>query len=103
MGMPFAESNGLRYFTFDLFSKIAVRPRKEKTDPEQAPLYKYITSDDANEVTSERVAADFTKFLISRDGKVVDRFEPEVRPSSKKVLEAVEAELEKRATPEPKK
>jgi glutathione peroxidase-family protein len=37
----------------------------------------------------------FTKFLIFKDGEIVSRFEPKVKPESKEMVEAVEAELKK--------
>jgi glutathione peroxidase len=38
----------------------------------------------------------FTKFLIARDGTIVNRFEPGVAPESAKLKKAVEAELKKK-------
>lgn len=72
--------------TFDMFSKVSV------TGADQAPLFKYLTSQspDAGEVKWN-----FEKFLISRDGKVVNRFRSKVNPSSDGVAKAVEAELAK--------
>ena len=37
----------------------------------------------------------FTKFLLSKDGEIVARFEPKVKPDSKEMVEAIEAELKK--------
>jgi glutathione peroxidase-family protein len=37
----------------------------------------------------------FTKFLVGKDGEVVNRFGPRVKPEDKKVTEAIEAELKK--------
>ncbi|MBC8106334.1 MAG: glutathione peroxidase, partial [Anaerolineae bacterium] len=37
----------------------------------------------------------FEKFLISRDGKIMNRFRSKVNPSSDEVAKAVEAELAK--------
>ena len=36
----------------------------------------------------------FTKFLVDRNGTVIQRFEPEVTPDSKEVTEAIEPTLE---------
>ncbi|MGC4005319.1 MAG: hypothetical protein QM811_20230 [Pirellulales bacterium] len=38
----------------------------------------------------------FTKFLIGRDGKIVERFEPKVAPEDKELVTAVETELAKK-------
>jgi glutathione peroxidase len=35
----------------------------------------------------------FTKFLVDRDGKVIQRFEPAVTPDSKEVTAAIEKQL----------
>jgi glutathione peroxidase len=41
-------------------------------------------------------AWNFTKFLITRDGKIAGRYEPNVKPESKELVKAIEAELEKK-------
>lgn len=74
---------------FDMFSKIVVKGEG------QAPLYKYLTSKDANPKTAGNIKWNFEKFLIDRDGKIVARFEPKVKPDTKEVLAAIDAELEK--------
>ena len=35
----------------------------------------------------------FGKFLVSRDGKIIKRFEPKVTPDSPEVMEAIETAL----------
>jgi glutathione peroxidase-family protein len=37
-----------------------------------------------------------TKFLITRHGKIAGRYEPNVKPESKELVKAIEAELEKK-------
>jgi glutathione peroxidase len=61
----------------------------------QAPLYQYLTSTDANQQTAGDIKWNFTKFLVSKDGKVVARFEPKVKPDDKEVIDAIETELAK--------
>ncbi|MGA7218893.1 MAG: glutathione peroxidase [Candidatus Sulfotelmatobacter sp.] len=74
--------------TFPMYAKISVR------GDDQAPLYAYLTKD-----TGPRVAGDikwnFTKFLVDRNGNVVQRFEPKVTPDSKEVITAIEKQLKK--------
>jgi glutathione peroxidase-family protein len=41
-------------------------------------------------------ARNFTKFLIARDGTIVNRFEPAVEPESPDMTKAIEAELKKK-------
>ena len=71
---------------FDMFAKIVVK------GDGQAPLYKFLT-------TKAKPAGDikwnFEKFLISRDGKIANRFTPRQAPDSPEVVKAVEAELKK--------
>ena len=73
--------------TFPMFSKISVK------GSDQAPLYRFLTDKKANPSTGGEINWNFTKFLVDRDGKVLQRFEPEVEPNSKAVVSAVEAAL----------
>jgi glutathione peroxidase len=75
--------------SFDMFSKIVV-----KGDGIH-PLYAYLTSADANAKTAGEVKWNFAKFLVDKDGKVIDRFAPGLMPDDKKVVEAIEAALAK--------
>jgi glutathione peroxidase len=60
--------------TFPLFSKIDV-------NGEQAhPLYKYLTSTKKGLLGSEAIKWNFTKFLVGKDGKVIDRYAPTTKP-----------------------
>ncbi len=77
--------------TFPMFSKISVK------GSDQAPLYKFLTSPSANSKTFGEIQWNFTKFLIDRNGNVVQRFEPEVEIRlSKPLVSAVEAAVKKR-------
>jgi glutathione peroxidase len=38
----------------------------------------------------------FEKFLISKDGKIVERFRSKVEPESKEMISAIEKELAKK-------
>jgi glutathione peroxidase len=60
--------------TFPLFAKIEVN------GPGADPLYKYLTSARRGFLWTKAIKWNFTKFLIDRDGKVVRRFGPMVRP-----------------------
>lgn len=77
------------HVTFDLFSKIVVKGEG------QHPLYAYLTSKEANPKTARPIEWNFAKFLISKDGKVVNRFPAKQKPDEKPVIEAIEAELAK--------
>jgi glutathione peroxidase len=72
--------------TFPMYSKISVK------GSDQAPLYAYLTKDTGPGITGE-IKWNFTKFLIDRNGNVVQRFEPAVTPDSKEVVSAIEKQL----------
>jgi glutathione peroxidase len=71
--------------TFDMLEKVSI------TGKEPAPLYKLLTSKDANAKTAGQVKWNFTKFLIGRNGEIVARYEPAEKPDSDKVVKAIEA------------
>jgi glutathione peroxidase len=73
--------------TFPMFSKISVK------GSDKAPLYQFLTDKKANPATGGEINWNFTKFLVDRNGKVLQRFEPAVEPDSKEVLAAIEAAL----------
>ena len=68
--------------TFPMYSKISVK------GSDKAPLYKFLTDSAGGEVKWN-----FTKFLVDRNGNVVQRFESAVKPDSKEVLGAIEKQL----------
>src|SRR3954467_14975115 len=74
---------------FPLFSKIVVK------GDGQAPLYQYLTSTDANQKTAGDIKWNFTKFLVNKDGRIVARYEPAVKPDDKEVTATIETELKK--------
>ena len=72
--------------TFPMYGKVSVK------GDDQTPLYQYLTKQ-----TSAPIAGDikwnFTKFLVDRNGNVVQRFESAVTPDSKEVVSGVEKQL----------
>ncbi len=72
--------------TFPIYSKISVK------EPDQAPLYTYLTKETAPGIQGE-IKWNFTKFLVDRNGNVVQRFEPAVTPDSKEMVAAIEKQL----------
>ena len=75
--------------TFDLFSKVDVK------GADQCDLYKYLTSPDTDPQFPGEVKWNFEKFLIAKDGTIVQRFRSKVTPESEELVKAVEAELAK--------
>ena len=77
----------LRYNTkFPRFAKIKVNGR------DAAPLYDYLKKEKPG-----RIQWNFAKFLISREGEVVDRFAPSEKPHT--LEDAIKKELEKNSYP----
>lgn len=59
---------------FPMFAKVEVN------GPGAHPLYDYLKREKKGLLSSEGIKWNFTKFLIGRDGEVVDRFAPTVKP-----------------------
>jgi glutathione peroxidase len=76
---------------FPMFSKIKV-----KGDGIH-PLYQVLTATATEPEAAGDIKWNFEKFLIGRDGKVVKRFSPRVKPDAPEVVEAIEAELNKKS------
>ena len=75
--------------SFPLFSKIVVKGKGID------PLFDFLTSEMTNPKFAGEIKWNFTKFLISRKGEIVNRFEPPVKPDAKEVASAIEDELKK--------
>jgi glutathione peroxidase len=69
--------------TFPMFAKIDVNGKNA------APLYEYLKTAKPGLLGSEAIKWNFTKFLVDRKGKVVERYAPKVEP------EAIAADIEK--------
>ena len=72
---------------FDMLSKVVVK------GDGICPLYDYLTN--KSKFPGE-IGWNFEKFLIGRDGEVVARFSPRVKPDAPEVVSAIEAELAKK-------
>ncbi len=72
--------------TFPMYSKISV------LGTDQAPLYQYLTTY-PNPKIAGPIVWNFTKFLIDRNGTVIQRFESAVTPDSPELTAAVEKAL----------
>jgi glutathione peroxidase len=74
--------------TFPMYSKISV------AGADKAPLYQFLTDKQANPSTGGEIKWNFTKFLVGKDGKVLQRFEPAVTPESQDIVSAIEKALQ---------
>ena len=61
--------------TFPIYAKIDVN------GADAAPLYRYLKSAAPGLLGTEGVKWNFTKFLVDRDGKVVERYAPQTKPA----------------------
>jgi glutathione peroxidase len=68
--------------TFPMLSKVSVK------GADMAPLYSYFTAAKGGDVKWN-----FTKFLVGKDGKVIERFEPGVAPESPQLAAAIQKAL----------
>ena len=62
--------------TFPMFSKVDVN------GPNASPLFELIKEESPGLLGSKAIKWNFTKFLVGRDGNVIDRFAPTTRPES---------------------
>ncbi len=76
---------------FDLFAKVEVN------GPGACPLYQYLTAQPTKPKGPGKIAWNFEKFILSRNGEVVARFDPRTRPDAPEVVQVIEAELAKPA------
>lgn len=72
--------------TYDLFGKVAVK------DNAICPLYKYLTEHPDAKIKGP-VQWNFQKYLVGRDGQVLEKFDPKVNPNDEKLTQAIEKAL----------
>jgi glutathione peroxidase len=73
--------------SFPMFEKISVKGKNIH------PLYKFLTDKETNPKFNGSISWNFNKFLISKEGKIIDRFGSNTNPIDKKVLAAIEEAL----------
>lgn len=72
---------------FPIFSKISVK------GDDTHPLYQELTSKETNGEFGGDIKWNFDKFLVNKEGKVVARFDPPVKPDADEVIAKIESEL----------
>ena len=73
--------------TFPMFEKIVVKG--EQTDP----LYKFLVSH--SDRPKDEIEWNFAKFLVGKDGQVIKRFGPKIKPEDPEIAKAIEEALAK--------
>jgi glutathione peroxidase len=76
--------------TFPMMSKVVVMGAGI------TPLYDHLTHHEKDAKLNGDIKWNFTKFLVGRNGEVVNRFEPQIAPESQPVVSAIESELKKK-------
>lgn len=76
------------HVTFPMFEKITV------TGGSMHPLYKYLTEKTTNPEFGGKITWNFNKFLIGRDGHILNRFGSRTTPEDKEMVAAIEKALE---------
>lgn len=71
---------------FPMFSKVSVKGK------DQHPLFKYLTSAPNNNF-SGAIKWNFEKFLINKDGKLINRFRSATEPQSEEITRAIQQAL----------
>ena len=72
--------------TFDLFAKSSVQ------GADKSPFFTYLT-ETANPAKTGEIAWNFEKFLVSRDGQLVERYKSAVTPESDLLTQDIEKQL----------
>lgn len=73
--------------TFPMFEKISVK------GDDQHALYQYLTSKETNPEFGGKIEWNFNKFLISREGRIIDRFGSRTKPQDEKLISALNEAL----------
>jgi len=75
------------FVKFDMFSKVDVKGENK------APLYSFLTSKETDPKFPGDITWNFNKFLIDRNGNLINRFDSPVEPEDPKITSAVETAL----------
>ena len=72
---------------FDLFSKVSVK------GDDACELFKFLTTRSKDTRQRGDIEWNFSKFLVDREGNLIDRFKPKVKPDDAELTKAVEEAL----------
>jgi glutathione peroxidase len=72
---------------FPLFSKISVKGK------DIHPLYKFLTEKNTNPKFAGAITWNFNKFLIDRNGNIINRFDSKAEPQNPEIIKAIEDAL----------
>jgi len=72
---------------FPMFSKISV------LGGDIHPLYRFLTQKETNPNSPGNIRWNFDKFLVDKNGDIINRFHPKISPLDKTITEAIETLL----------
>ena len=75
--------------TFPILAKVHVK------EPGISPLYRFLSSPRTDPSFGYEVSWNYTKFLISRDGRVINRFRTTIEPNNPMMVNAIKEALAK--------
>ncbi len=73
--------------TFPVFEKISVKGK------DIHPLYKWLTDKEIHPEYGGEITWNFNKFLISKEGKIINRFDSKIKPEDPNLVMMIEAAL----------
>ena len=73
--------------TFPMFAKVSVRGK------EIHPLFNFLTKSEQEPAFRGRITWNFNKFLLSREGQIISRFNSKTRPLDAEVIKTIESAL----------
>jgi glutathione peroxidase len=73
--------------TFPMMAKVSVK------GADTTPLYQFLTAPETDSKFAGEIKWNFTKFLVGKDGTILNRFESKVTPDDPHVIAAVEQAL----------
>ena len=65
------------------------------TGPDKSPIYQFLTNTETNPIYGLEVTWNFVKFLVDRQGNVVDRFNTVTKPSDERIKQAIMRQLKR--------
>jgi glutathione peroxidase len=72
---------------FPMFSKISV------LGEDIHPLYRFLTGKETNPEFAGDIRWNFDKFLVDKNGTIISRFHPKIKPGDPEVIKAIETAL----------
>ena len=72
---------------FPIFKKLDVKGEN------QSPLYEFLTEKQSNPAFFGEVQWNFEKFLIGKNGQILNRFESEITPDDPRIIKSIEEAL----------